>query len=463
MCFPCFAQCVLIWQDEIQREAIPSTDGRSGSSKDKEPDKSQSILTSFFSPTKTSSTPVVERRERTHRLFVSDSKTRTSGTLPPESDSLGGRLQVMLYKELLDAILLAEPLPDSATALSDLGVPLSATLPTEIPFSWLKVFAYLGIELDEPFSDHFLAQSAPVIIGNGLRFDIDQAKTLRDMIRAWERYVVELGLGTPHRNPSKTTSLKPEERNRGRIEDRLELVYRRAGAKKSSKGAVLPQSSTQMGDRSRPTGIEESKFSDTEQVEEMLLQYALNESLGYSNPPSDTAALPSLTGDTPANATDAVRQATPERTAQDVAEEESAWAVEVSLGALADLPVVEDTDEVVLRGSQTVAVDSPAPSSSSASSSRSSSLTPPLTELVDATMETEGETQPGTSKDKSKKTSEAGMIIGKTVFTHSPRRLAIHLASALQWWMGERPAVGVSVRETRRCGWCEFEENCEWR
>jgi exonuclease V len=72
--------------------------------------------------------------------------------------------------------------------------------------------------------------------------------------------------------------------------------------------------------------------------------------------------------------------------------------------------------------------------------SRSSSPTPP----------------PGTG-------TASGSVIGRHRFQHDPEMLATHLESTLQYWRGEREPIGVQIAETSRCGWCEFEEGCEWR
>jgi exonuclease V len=64
---------------------------------------------------------------------------------------------------------------------------------------------------------------------------------------------------------------------------------------------------------------------------------------------------------------------------------------------------------------------------------------------------------------QSQDSGDAGDIIGIAEFEHDPELLARHLSSVLAYWHGTRDPQGVSLAHVRRCGWCEFEEGCEWR
>lgn len=301
----------------------------------------------------------------------------------------------MLYKELLDALLL----PPRESDVSP-----EAILPTETPFQWGKIFSHLGLDAKSEFSDSFLVQCKPIIDGNSLRFDVVNGRTLEDMVESWYRYVDALGLGTPTAG---------KEKNTARTEDRLELVYRRAGAKPRRK-----KDAERKGQR---------KGRRSSLTEEDDLQRAIAASL--------QDARGSLKGDTQ---TEQVTSSIADGPG-DQEEDELAWAVEMSLGATAETIDKEEQGEVVVRASQRSTVDFQS----------SGSVSPPPLETQDHVTLTSG--------------SGSGSIIGRTGFTHSPRRLAAHLASVLDWWMGKREAIGVSIEETRRCGWCEFEEGCEWR
>lgn len=321
----------------------------------------------------------------------------------------------MLYKELLDAMLLPANVTGSLMSSDDV------ILPTETPFSFSSLWLHLNLNPDEPVSEDFVRQSRAVVLGNGLRFGAGEARTLTEMVRVWQGYVLALGLGSPG-SPTpakkKPNSDGKDERNLGCTEERLELVYRRAGPAKD-------REKKRKGKRRKE---DESVVED----EETLIQLAIERSLA---PPTILDKPPEIP---------------PERAEYDPEQEgdELAWAVEMSLGADVNGIAAEEGGEVILRASQRTVTPSSSqqpPSSPLKSASQSRPQSP------ESDPET---TKPGTS---------SGSIIGKHRFTHSPRLLAAHLDSVLAWWLGQREAVGVGVEETRRCGWCEFEEGCEWR
>lgn len=444
-------------------------------------DKSQTSLTSFFSPTKPRPVNETKPTARTHRLFISDSKTRAAGTLPKDSDTTAGKYQVMLYKEILDAMLLAAVTPSSPSG-SSLEQDPYKVLPTERSFSWAALFAeHLDLNTEGPFSEGFLAQSRPVILGNGLRYGVDGARCLKDMLHCWNMYVAALGLGQPRPQATrKVDSASAEENNLGRTEPKLELVYRRAAAGKRSgskkTGADLSERrkgrSKGKGKRRRDT-VEEVSQPDVSEIsaEERMVQIAIQNSL--KNMPSATddspqSASTSLPGPPISNSA-TVDQVAPSTidTAQGSADvpdaavssddEELAWAVEMSLGADANTITLEDRGEVILRGSQGTALanqSSPPPRTPSPPSSDTDTESKPPPGGIAKPSSLAPETSTGTA---------SGSIIGRSVFTHAPRNLTLHLLSVLEWWMGYREAVGVGIEETRRCEWCEFEEGCEWR
>lgn len=391
----------------------------------------------------------------------------------------------MMYKELLDALLLPPQPADAPIDDSE-----DAILPTETPFSWERLFNHhLDLRMDEELSPEFMVQSRPVVIGNDLRFGADKATTLREMIACWVKYTAALGLGEVSKPKAGTTS----ERNTGRTEERLELVYRRAGANNRKKREKKERAGSSRGKGGRRRGkrkVPHDGAVDVEMVaadEDEQLQRAIVESL------RDCQASTAVPADIPGTSPD-VEPSTAEAVSaddhlssslnlvtsssdaaaaaqgvngdegDDADDAELAWAVEMSLGAIDQNMVKEEQGEVTLRASQPTRPDpasspgrdlSPAPSTPSPPSSRAASPAPLTKPQVKPDVITVQE------EDGSK--SGSGSIIGRTVFTHSPRRLAAHLTSVLQWWKGEREAVGVGIGETRRCGWCEFEEGCEWR
>lgn len=175
--------------------------------------------------------------------------------MPREEDTLAGRLQVMLYKELVDALLVPQdPRADvlsqhgRAEAQADVGGPsippreerslpsqvADHTVPPSPPENYLptsnpvgsglwRVWEYLGLDPSAQFTDEFIAQSRPVVESNLLRFGVSEGRNLADFAQSWTRYVAALGLGAG-----------PED---GRTDRALELVYRRAAPKRKKEAA----------------------------------------------------------------------------------------------------------------------------------------------------------------------------------------------------------------------------------
>nr|XP_019049532.1 hypothetical protein I302_03321 [Kwoniella bestiolae CBS 10118]OCF28462.1 hypothetical protein I302_03321 [Kwoniella bestiolae CBS 10118] len=480
-----FVKGVLVYGviDEIVREpihiALPS-----------EPPSTQTSLKSFF----TSSRPILpDPNPKTHRLYISDSKTRASNVLPREEDTLSGRLQVMLYKELLDAILLSSTSTSTSLGLSQDSSGGSSSsrsiLPSRNAFSWEMIFAHLTLDPDARFSEGFLEQSKAVVVGNGLRYGSDRAKNLNDLKAVWDSYVKELGLGSPlphdvngRAERKDKGKAKEENRNLGRTEDSLKLVYRRAGGKKDKKERRDRKS------KRRRRGTRENQkeeeppptptplfANDVEDEEKRLIELAIQESLKSSKEKSTQSLLDSAKDDQectmdrhPGDALSITRP--PTRTSEEIywgeeddedskEEDELAWAVEMSLvdSNTAVEVEVEDGQGIVnvLKTPVSSQQSQSNPDGSQRSSSRSSN----------SSRNSKPSQSPSNNDDKDRDSDNlpSGTIIGTHRFTHSPLLLARHLENVLQFWMGEREPFGVTLEQTKRCGWCEFEEGCEWR
>ncbi|KZV61434.1 hypothetical protein PENSPDRAFT_671014 [Peniophora sp. CONT] len=54
-------------------------------------------------------------------------------------------------------------------------------------------------------------------------------------------------------------------------------------------------------------------------------------------------------------------------------------------------------------------------------------------------------------------------VIGVTTFDMNNNCLDAHLVRVFAWWLGERSPEGVSLNDTRRCNFCEYMQDCEWR
>ncbi|KAK8866159.1 hypothetical protein IAR55_001310 [Kwoniella newhampshirensis] len=497
--------------DEITRQPLATTPPKPETRSSR-----QTALTSFFAPTKPRPEFPVHH-EKTHKLSISDSKTRASGTLPRDEDTLAGKLQVMMYKEMLDAILLSSSTNSHSSTPSQVAESSDrarSILPSRNPFSWNAIFDHLKLDPSALFSDEFMTQSHAIIIGNGLRWGAEVARCLTDMTNVWDCYVEQLGLGTNEQSsrPSKTAKSKGKEREKktlGKTEDLLELVYRRAGGASKEK---KDRSGT--GRRKRRRKVTEGKqvaaddkvegqppprlgsqaVEGNEQVleeEERLIQLAVAESLSATaNPHVDelyqrivdptSKSEASLTSEDnaipkrPSTRNSERALWSEERDSDEQKEDdELAWALEMSLEPLAGTEIGEGKEgEQVVVPTCSSQLSGPAFGSGSNGESKISSYTQ-LGEIEgDVHVITSDEddhrsltsSPPRSSSVLNDKPGESsGSIIGKTRFTHSPTLLAAHLESVLQFWMGEREPQGVSLEETRRCGWCEFEEGCEWR
>ena len=110
-------------QDEILLKSTPDSEAVQGhcnkraristpwtpkkSTKERESSPTQSHLTEFFasSPKKKSRESASPPRNMVHELSLIDTKTRRSNSLPSDDDAFSSRMQLMLYHQLLSALL----------------------------------------------------------------------------------------------------------------------------------------------------------------------------------------------------------------------------------------------------------------------------------------------------------------------------------------------------------------------
>ncbi|GAA99519.1 uncharacterized protein L969DRAFT_23380 [Mixia osmundae IAM 14324] len=64
---------------------------------------------------------------------------------------------------------------------------------------------------------------------------------------------------------------------------------------------------------------------------------------------------------------------------------------------------------------------------------------------------------------RSKMSTSVGKEIGRHTFKYDADRLQALLCDRGQFWRSEREPRGVSIEETRKCHYCEFYNDCEWR
>jgi len=438
----------LTGKDEITRQSIIEN-GSKGSS---EVDSKQTSLTSFFSPTK----PRHVILKRTHKIKISDSKTRASGTLPRESDTTAGQLQVMLYKELFDAMI--QPDDSDSTASG-----------SNVTMSFERVFNHLGLDPTVPFSEAFIKQSRPIVTGNMLQFDTGSARNLGDMVEVWRKYVEALSLGAG-----------------GKSEDQLELVYRRAGGRKKGKGKGR-------GGRKRKAVTNLSNTVDVDESEERELQLAIELSLQTSTgPEAAEAPLTSELAETTSVGAPASSLDTPRDTSTLVVDKPSSQ----------NFTSIESPVQVIMEDVSSLPTSNPTPAAAiEAEAYLHPSNPPPMTEEerereedaialeVELSYRATGEIQdPGeiipirASQDPTPANGvmdidmgmieesqsdpedpKSGGIIGRHRFKYDSELLKKHLEEVMSYWHGIRQPSGVDIKNTRRCGWCEFEDGCEWR
>ena len=113
-----------------------------------------------------------------YTLQISDTKTRVHDSLPAEADTLGPRLQVMLYRRLLSEL----------TSTTD-------------PFNFEALWEMLGIDPDVEFSTGFLVQAGLLQHDDGF-----PTTNLRGLVDVWKKALEASGVDG--------------------IDDTLQLVYR---------------------------------------------------------------------------------------------------------------------------------------------------------------------------------------------------------------------------------------------
>ncbi|KAG8917661.1 hypothetical protein FRC00_013345, partial [Tulasnella sp. 408] len=222
----------------------------------------------------------------TYKLHLNDTKTRSVNSLP--KDDLSGRLQLMLYHQLLGRLIGAAH-ESSTTSTVDPSSPLSFT------FDFPKVLKQLRLTRSDRFSDEFIADAARLLESfNAFSFSSQESSprksgsqssvgpklvtNLDDVIRCWRSTVRQLGLQFD-----------------APIDDGLELIYRmrdepmtkskskgrgrtKSGDKQASFGATKPPPRlTNLDTRVSP--IPETMSPEIlEATEDQMLQHAILES-----------------------------------------------------------------------------------------------------------------------------------------------------------------------------------------
>ena len=387
-----------------------------------------------------------------YSLHLSDTKTRTRPTLPPEEDAFAGRIQLMLYHRLLSNALSASQ-PD-----------IASSQPLDFDAFWRKA----GVDPTRRFSDSFLLQAG---LPNARRApregetlenpatDLSSINCLNDLTRAWHREVEAL--------------------NAVRVDNTLTIIYRAQPTRAGQSAA--PTTANVKGkekERENEAGASESIVSSTRStlsereardiaaaiqasLRDLQLDAggdgdfarAMSESLGNATRSGQAQGrgqegLGAVAGasagwDTPARANVAADMLAEDR--------QLVWALEESLtGRFKETPAPSEEN----NGESGVAIGTLLPRAATEEPEGASKLkiapsSPPAARVEeyedeDYTMITAAELE---TKAK---------IIGTKEFALDDGLLDNYLKGVLAWWYGERPPQGVDVNLTGRCVYVAF-------
>ncbi|KAI0647988.1 exonuclease V [Trametes meyenii] len=404
----------------------------------------QPRITAFFIPGKNAETP--DEPPRRYSLHLSDTKTRTRPSLPPDEDSFASRLQLMLYHRLLSNLL--------STAQS---IPAPQSL--DFAVLWRRV----GVNPALKFSDNFLTQA-----GLSASFEVNDSGTvhslshltglacLNDLTSAWVHAVKALNVATVNNTLILTYRMQP-------IKKPTKTLYKGVPGidlptEKAQDAAATIQTSTREvlgepgGDDELARAIFESlkdslATSKAEGGDPAILGHpfglAMSEAPGYGK----------LEGEAPL-----------------MHDPQLAWVLQQSL-----LPRVQETYVPKESPSHEAIASTQAPKSAgdpeSDAKMQSSSHEPvqevgPLNDGTKTAPNSPGRSDELAEADETMTVSELNIearILGTKEFQLDDALLDGYLTHVLGWWHGRRAPEGVNVELTRRCMSCEYREGCEWR
>ncbi|KAG8987893.1 hypothetical protein FRB90_003072 [Tulasnella sp. 427] len=440
----------------------------------------------------------------TFRLHLNDTKTRSVNSMP--KDDLSGRLQLMLYHQLLGRLLgAARHVPGASSSSS------SAAL--SFTFSFEAVLQYLRLDAFKGFSEEFIIEASELLdsfdafsssqgSSQGTKASSQKStgravRNLNDLMRCWHSTVrrLRLQLGAP-------------------IDDELELVYRMR-EEADTKGKFKGKGRAKTGDKQASFGAtdgpirlanlakivspkrETASPEPLEVAEEQMVQHAIVESLKSQprdsqssngtddifytplesmsqdpdykpsssvsvkpeplpTPPPSSSPLPSSYGTAPSQS----RPPSPREEKEEIAlqneavEEHIAGVVTASQGSDMDWEAM--FGDSYIRDEELAAIELPAtclspvkkkPSQEESSKGKGKEKAP----LVDL------------ESPKSKSSAEDSNIIGSKKFAFDQGLLNKHIVAAIEFWESKREPRGVELEDTWKCGTCEFRNGCEWR
>ncbi len=478
-----------------------------GKTEDASP-RTQTSLTSFFSaksvlesPSTASGSPSTNEhlrppgarrdRKRSHKLYISDSKTRASGTMPRKENAEGGRMQLGLYKEMLDGMITAGlrdldeldkqaeldecevmAIPDPARQPQQPMVqsllPMAASLPPPpsktkaVPrpldsFAFPDLFDHLMLSGSTAFSPSFLESSQAVVADNALQCGADKARCLDDMRDVWARYCGLLGLGAPAVSAADKANRDAD----GRTEDILSLVYRRTEAVDDAKGRRRKGRGGRKRNEPEQTRDDGPDLGINGMDEEVAIALAIEASLEERQVVASMDQMQEVPSVDPSMAVDDKEQETQQSdvTALEdpVGDDGEDEGLPMSLFPPGTCPKSQADTNQPVEAPDAPALEVEQVGAEADAASTKSTVSVAAADSSDTTSSPSVALSPATRHAKDPR------VIGTYTFVHSPRLLAARLDVSLSFWMSKREPVGVNLDEVVRCGWCEFEEGCEWR
>lgn len=131
-----------------------------------------------------------------HKISITDTKTRSASYIP-KTPSDNHKLQLMLYKKLLDGLL----------------------SPT---FEWISYFEFLSVDPYAVFRDGFIAQMIDLAGDGELEDRLSNASCLLDLTFAWKASVDDLRLVMGEVDSDLSITYRPA--SRGEIRNMVNLI-----------------------------------------------------------------------------------------------------------------------------------------------------------------------------------------------------------------------------------------------
>ena len=348
-------------------------------------------------------------------FVLSDSKTRSVNSTPTKDASRGSRLQLMVYHQLLTALLLP---PFTST-----DPPPVSTLLRVSPFSWDRLYAHISLSPTSTLSDDFLQQIKMLVVGTTLETVLEDATTLEGFVEAFQGFAV---------------IFQKEEGDV--LQKEMEICYRLRNTLRYTPRKNNIARKREILEREKERKLEKEKMEQAcliEESEEAELARALKESLAMDDAKAEYGP---------------IFQLPPIETDMELdGPSTSLWELPMNSQAAPVTPHRHDT-----RSKRRIL---------SLADERSTTHSPPFAIALPPAPITPVRpiTPPPASPPAEEMHLAKGSIIGMDQFVMDEVELSDWLKGIVALWKGEKEPEGVSVENAGRCRTCEFEEGCEWR